>query len=110
MDVYKSIHMRPIENSSTPLRKGEDVRAEFARRGLSISGWARLHGYSAQLVYGVLTGRNRGLRGQSHEIAVRLGLKHGLIGRVADIDALATGFAPDSSATGPPPARGQTQP
>jgi hypothetical protein len=41
---------------------------------------------------------------------VRLGLKHGVIGRVADIDALAPSFAPDSSATGPPPAGGQTQP
>ena len=99
-----------MENSTTSLRSSAEIRLEFARRGLSISGWARLHGYSAQLVYGVLTGRNRGLRGQSHEIAVRLGLKHGLIGRVADIDALAPGSARDSSATGPPPAGGQTQP
>ena len=83
--------MPPLEESTTPLRKGEDVRAEFARRGLSISGWARLHGYSAQLVYGVLTGRNQGSRGQSHEIAVRLGLKHGLIGHVSDIDAFVQG-------------------
>ena len=77
-----------MQNSTTSLRSTAEIRLEFARRGLSISGWARLHGYSAQLVYGVLTGRNRGLRGQSHEIAVRLGLKHGLIGRVSDIDAL----------------------
>lgn len=98
-----------IENSSTPLRRGEDVRAEFARRGLSISGWARLHGYSAQLVYGVLTGRNRGLRGQSHEIAVRLGLKHGLIGRVSDIDALTLGSAPDPVPIEPPPTGGRTK-
>lgn len=80
--------MRPMMNSNTTLRNGEEIRAEFARRGLSISGWARSHGYSAQLVYGLLTGRNRGLRGQSHEIAVRLGLKNGLIGRATDIDAL----------------------
>jgi gp16 family phage-associated protein len=83
--------MLSITNSNTPLRSGAEVRSEFSRRGLSISGWARLHGYSAQLVYGVLTGRNQGLRGQSHEIAVRLGLKHGLIGRVSDIDAFVQG-------------------
>lgn len=81
--------MSMIDNITMPLRSGAQIRSEFARRGLSISGWARLHGYSAQLVYGVLTGRNRGLRGQSHEIAVRLGLKRGLIGHVSDIDTLA---------------------
>lgn len=89
-----------MENSTTSLRNTAEIRLEFARRGLSISGWARLHGYSAQLVYGVLTGRNRGLRGQSHEIAVRLGLKHGLIGRVSDIDALVQG-APTEGAHSP---------
>ncbi len=89
-----------MENSTTSLRNIAEIRLEFARRGLSISGWARLHGYSAQLVYGVLTGRNRGLRGQSHEIAVRLGLKHGLIGRVSDIDALVQG-APTEGAHSP---------
>ena len=71
-----------------PTRKGEDVRAEFARRGLSISAWARSHGYSAQLVYQVLSGRRGCLRGQCHEIAVRLGLKDGIIGSTAEIDAL----------------------
>ena len=89
-----------MENSTTSLRNIAEIRLEFARRGLSISGWARLHGYSAQLVYGVLTGRNRGLRGQSHEIAVRLGLKHGLSGRVSDIDALVQG-APTEGAHSP---------
>ncbi|WP_425607192.1 DNA-binding protein [Pseudoxanthomonas mexicana] len=89
-----------MQNSTTSLRSTAEIRLEFARRGLSISGWARLHGYSAQLVYGVLTGRNRGLRGQSHEIAVRLGLKHGLIGRVSDIDALVQG-APTEGAHSP---------
>ena len=89
-----------MQNSTTSLRSTAEIRLEFARRGLSISGWARLHGYSAQLVYGVLTGRNRCLRGQSHEIAVRLGLKHGLIGRVSDIDALVQG-APTEGAHSP---------
>lgn len=98
-----------MEDSTTSLRSGAEIRLEFARRGLSISGWARLHGYSAQLVYGVLTGRNRGLRGQSHEIAVRLGLKHGLIGRIADIDALVPGSAPELPVAGLPPAGGQTK-
>lgn len=73
---------------SATIKTGAEVRAEFSRRGLSISAWARSHGYSAQLVYQVLAGRRGCLRGQCHEIAVRLGLKRGLIGGVADIDAL----------------------
>lgn len=70
------------------IKTGAEVRAEFSRRGLSISAWARSHGYSAQLVYQVLAGRRGCVRGQCHEIAVRLGLKRGLIGNVTDIDAL----------------------
>jgi|SRR5579871_6175514 len=62
------------------VRTPREVREEFARRGLSISSWARQNGYSAPLVYQVLSGKNRGMRGQSHDIAVQLGLKAGLVG------------------------------
>ena len=73
------------------MSKADAIRQEFARRGVSISAWARAHGYSKQLVYQVLAGRKRCVRGQCHEIAVRLGLKDGVIGSVADIDALGVG-------------------
>jgi gp16 family phage-associated protein len=78
--------MDAIANKFAPLRTGEQVRDEFMRRGLSISEWARARGYSAQLVYQVLAGRKRCLRGQSHAIAVTLGLKEGLVGSINDID------------------------
>lgn len=78
--------MDAIANSYIPLRTGAQVRDEFNRRGLSISEWARARGYSAQLVYQVLAGRKRCLRGQSHAIAVALGLKDGLVGSLSDID------------------------
>jgi gp16 family phage-associated protein len=65
----------------------EQKRQEFARSGVSIRQWALAHGYPAHLVYQVLSGRKRCLRGKSHAIAVRLGLKAGVIGSVADIDA-----------------------
>lgn len=80
--------MGMIENISSHLRTEAEVKAEFARLGLSIGAWARCHGFSAQLVYQVLAGRKRAVRGQSHEIAVRLGLKRGQIGSIKDIDAL----------------------
>ena len=75
-------------DASIPGAKADAIRLEFARRGVSISAWARAHGYSKQLVYQVLSGRKRCVRGQCHEIAVRLGLKEGVLGTVADIDAL----------------------
>lgn len=58
----------------------EEVREEFRRRGISVSDWARRQGVSAQLTYRILAGRTLGLRGQSHEICVLLGLKPGVIG------------------------------
>jgi len=69
------------------VRGVDEVRHEFEVRGLSIAAWARTHGYSSQLVYQILSGRTRCLRGQSHQIAVHLGLKRGLIGSLRDVDA-----------------------
>ncbi len=62
---------------SIPLRTVDEVRSEFDRRGVSVSAWARAHQVSAQLTYQVLAGKKRCLRGQSHDIAVLLGLKQG---------------------------------
>jgi gp16 family phage-associated protein len=64
----------------------DEVRRAFESRGLSIAAWARTHGYSCQLVYQILKRQKPCLRGQSHEIAVRLGLKSGVIGSVDDFD------------------------
>lgn len=76
-----------MDASITDVR-ADEIRREFARQGVSISSWARAHGYSSQLVYQVLAGRKRCVRGQCHQIAVRLGLKEGVLGSVANIDAL----------------------
>lgn len=70
-----------------PPQRLEEKRLEFALHGVSIRQWAQTHGYPVQLVYQVLAGRKRCMRGKSHAIAVRLGLKPGVIGCVADIDA-----------------------
>lgn len=59
------------------LRTHQQARAEFDRRGQSIADWARLHGFSRSLVYEVLSGRKKCKRGQSHRVAVLLGLKAG---------------------------------
>lgn len=54
---------------------GPEVRARFADAGQSIAEWARENRFNVQLVYHVLSGRNQATRGQSHRIAVALGMK-----------------------------------
>lgn len=63
----------------TRLKTPAQARAEFERKGLSIAAWAQQQGVHANLVYEILNGnaRRRCLRGQSHRVAVLLGLKHG---------------------------------
>lgn len=72
------------------LKTREQARAEFERKGISISEWARAHQVSRSLVYEILTGtRTRTCsRGHSHRIAVLLGLKDGdLVARPQAINA-----------------------
>ncbi|MBS0543070.1 MAG: DNA-binding protein [Proteobacteria bacterium] len=54
------------------------ARKAFDESGIPVAEWARARGFSASLVYQVLEGKRKCLRGQSHRIAVALGLKDGL--------------------------------
>lgn len=70
-----------------PLKTRKQVREEFARHGWSYSSWAKQRGYSASLLFNILSDDDRNprrkcLRGESHNIAVELGLKAGTISRV----------------------------
>jgi gp16 family phage-associated protein len=60
-------------------RTREEVLADFARKGISIRGWAKSKGLSHGCVRGVLSGRLTGRIGQSHKAAVLLGMKEGEI-------------------------------
>ncbi|WP_222862262.1 DNA-binding protein [Zoogloea oleivorans] len=51
------------------------VREWFRDNGITIVRWAHDHGFSPGLVYQVTQGKRKCLRGQSHLIAVALGLK-----------------------------------
>ena len=62
---------------NAPLHETGTVRELFADAGISVAEWARVQGFSTGLVYQVLEGRRKCLRGQSHKIAVALGLKQG---------------------------------
>lgn len=52
------------------------VKNEFFQNGRSVADWAREHQFPQSLVYAVLSGRSKARRGESHEIAVALGLKN----------------------------------
>ena len=60
-------------------RTAEQARAEFKKAGISIAGWARANGFNTQLVFDVLAGKRNPTRGQTHNIAVALGIKEGRI-------------------------------
>lgn len=64
------------------IRTSEEVKADFMRKGLSVSAWAIKNGFPPNLVYDVIAGRRPNpTRGTTHKIAVRLGLK---VGEVVD--------------------------
>jgi gp16 family phage-associated protein len=67
-----------IEVGKEPLTI-EEVRDWFAYHGQTVTGWAAQHGFQPAQVYAVLSARTRGRRGESHQIAVALGLKRGAI-------------------------------
>lgn len=58
-----------------PTAERTRAKAWFVDNGVAIARWAKDHGFSRQNVLDVLNGKNKGLRGQGHEIAVQLGIK-----------------------------------
>ena len=58
-----------------PIRTPSEVQSWFRAQGMAITEWAAQHGFSPALVYVVMKGRRKCLRGESHRIAVALGLK-----------------------------------
>lgn len=59
-----------------PRLKESDVKRDvFFTAGISMKNWAEARGFNPDLVYQVLTGRRKCLRGQSHAIAKELGMK-----------------------------------
>ena len=61
------------------LRSPAEARAELQAKGISITQWAVANKFSPNLVFEVLGGRKKCVRGQAHEIAIKLGLKSGEI-------------------------------
>lgn len=64
-------------NQSDPagLLTHEQVQDRFRKGGVCIADWATQNGFSSALVYAVMKGQRKCLRGESHKIAVALGMK-----------------------------------
>lgn len=74
------------------LKSRAQVREEFARKGWSITAWAKANRYSPNLVIAILADneanpRLKCLRGDAHNIAVTLGLKDGEVSRPQQLTA-----------------------
>lgn len=67
-----------MSKAPRPLRTPQEVKDDFQRRGLTIAQWARDNGFLPAQVNQVLAGQAKGRYGNSHRIAVRLGLKDGI--------------------------------
>ncbi|MBS4018921.1 MAG: DNA-binding protein [Dechloromonas sp.] len=73
------------------IRSPEECRSLIEGSGISIAEWARENRFSCGLVYQVLEGKRRCLRGQSHRIAVALGLKAGHLTDVQTLSQILAG-------------------
>lgn len=65
------------------VRSGQQVIEEFQTQGVAIADWARQHGFNPSLVYQVLKGKHVPMRGESHKIAVALGMKRGTLSQTS---------------------------
>lgn len=61
------------------MKTPEQAKAEFKYRGETIAHWARKHKFAADHVRAVLRGKAKGNWGESHKIAITLGIKDGEI-------------------------------
>ena len=61
------------------LRTPAEARAWLEFQGISIAQWAREHHKNDGLVREILAGRKKCHRGESHNIAVLLGIKDGIL-------------------------------
>lgn len=68
-----------MASALSKVKKVPQGREMLHRSGQSVKQWALAHGFSVSLTYAVLAGKRKCLRGQSHKIAVELGIKDGEI-------------------------------
>lgn len=65
-----------VETNPEIVMTNRQVQDGFRAKGITINKWSEENGFTAALVYAVLQGKRKCLRGQSHQIAVALGIKN----------------------------------
>ncbi|OTG96013.1 hypothetical protein B9T24_09695 [Acinetobacter sp. ANC 4654] len=53
----------------------QQIKNEFHSKGITFSDWAKENNFSPELVYRVLKMNRVPVRGESHKIAIKLGIK-----------------------------------
>jgi len=84
------------------IKTQEQVKKEFSEAGLSIRQWSIDNGFAPSLVYRVLSVKKIPLRGESHNIAVLLGIKNGRLAQMDEVakchdSSTSIGLTPDTS-------------
>lgn len=67
------------DNVQPELRTAEQAKEWFSFNGMSVAEFARTNGFSEALVGQILNGHKTTTRGQVHNIAIALGMKHGVV-------------------------------
>ncbi len=70
--------------------RAQEVKAQLARKGVSVAQWSAANNLSVMTVYSLLAGRQKGNRGESHRAAVLLGLKDGEVVSGSDVKSAVT--------------------
>lgn len=78
MNFLILLRIRDMTSSSIPQEKFAEAREWFRIRGISCTDWASQHGVDRSVLYAVLSGKSQCIRGESHRVAVLLGLKPNL--------------------------------
>lgn len=61
--------------NATVEQRAVALRSRLRAQGITLNQWARERGYSPKLVHEILSGRRPCTRGNSHRIAVAVGIK-----------------------------------
>ncbi len=78
------------------MKTPDEVKLEFRKKGISIADWSRKNGFTPELVYQVLGAKHIPFRGLSHQIAVKLGIKDGIIEDALKFDENGSSLPSDS--------------
>jgi gp16 family phage-associated protein len=66
---------RHSSNAHAAKLTANQVKEDFRRKGVTLADWAKENGFNVSVVYQVLAGQRKCLRGESHKIAEQLGMK-----------------------------------